>query len=71
MNGVFEAVVHNSLEGVIDISTSRSLFKSSHFLWVFCHLDGLIEVLDFDLMVHQFGRVNPNYYIHSSDFDAA
>ena len=71
LNGVFEAIVHNAPEGVMDISAPRSLFKSSRFLWVFCHRNGLIEALDFFLMVCQFGRVNPNYSIHSSAFDAA
>ena len=71
LNGVFETIVHNALEGVTDIGTSRSLFRSSRFLWVFCHRNGLIEVLDFHLMVCQFGRVNPNYSSHSSAFYVA
>ena len=37
MNGVSETVVHNACEGVIKIDTSRSLFRSSRFLWVFFH----------------------------------
>ena len=71
MNGVFEAIVHNALEGVIEIDTSRSLFRSSHFLWVFFHRNGLIEALDFRLWFVNLGRVNPNYSSHSSTFDAA
>ena len=71
LNGVFEAIVHNAPAGVTEIGASRSLFRSSRFLWVFCHRNGLIEVLDFHLMVCQFGRVNPNYYSHSSAFDVS
>ena len=54
MNGVFEAIVHNAHVGVIEIGASMSLFRSSRFLWVFFHLNDLIEVLDFRLMVCQF-----------------
>ena len=71
MNGVSEAIVHNAPVGVTEIGAPRSLFKSSRFLWVFCHHNGLIEVLDFHLMVCQFGRVNPNYSSHSNAFDTA
>ena len=56
LNGVSETVVHNAPKGVIDIGTPRSLFRSSLFLWVFCHRNGLIEALDFCLMVCQFGE---------------
>ena len=56
LNGVSKAVVHNAPEGVTEIDASRSLFRSSHFLWVFCHRNGLIEALDFQLMVCQFGE---------------
>ena len=37
MNGVCDIVVHNAPGGVIDIGASRSLFRGSRFLWVFCH----------------------------------
>ena len=40
LNGVFEAVAHNAPKGVIEIGTSRSLFRSSRFLWVFFHRNG-------------------------------
>ena len=56
LNGVSKAVVHNASEGVIEIGAPRSLFRSSCFLWVFFHRNGLIEVLDFRLMVCQFGE---------------
>ena len=56
LNGVSKTVVHNASEGVTDIGTPRSLFRSSRFLCVFCHRNGLIEALDFRLMVCQFGE---------------
>ena len=56
MNRASEAIVHNEPIGVTEIGTPRSLFRSSHFLWVFCHRNGLIEALDFFLMVCQFGE---------------
>ena len=56
LNGVHEAVVHNAPKGVIEIGAPRSLFRSSRFLWVFYHRNGLIEALDFLLMVFQFGE---------------
>ena len=56
MNGVSEAVVHNAPKGVTEIGALRSLFRSSRFLWVFCHRNGLIEALDFRLMICQFGE---------------
>ena len=71
LNGVSEAIVHNVPTSVTEIGAPRSLFRSSRFLWVFCHHNGLIEVLYFHLMVCQFGRVNPNYSIQSSPFDVA
>ena len=71
LNGVSEAIFHNAPAGVTKISTPRSLFKTFRFLWVFFHRNGLIEVLEFHLMVCQFGRVNANYSSHSSAFDAA
>ena len=71
LNGVSKVIVHNASTGVTEIDTSRSFFRSSRFLWVFFHRNGLIEVLDFHLMICQFGRVNPNYSSHSSAFDTA
>ena len=69
MNGVSEAIVNNAPIGVTEISASRLLFRSSRFLWVFRHHNGLIEVLDFHLMVCHSGRVSPNYASHLSSFD--
>ena len=71
LNGVSEAIVHNAPTGVTEISAPMSLFRSSRFLWVFCHRNGLIEALDFRLMDCQFGESESYYSSHSSDFDAA